>query len=202
VLILIYDTKINKNIVKVKVDVSRLDTNKRKTKAKNAAIRMQTVLNSNDFKIRLLTELSENMNGELSKWKYAKPVEIYNRIISGAVSLDENKDGVIDIQMDDYYSFKKVIGYTKKNIQTIFVNTKYFDRRSHKQIGSNLTHEYGHKCGFSHHFRNTSVRNRSICYILNDVFESAYDAIFVETPKEAVYYVPWYVKLWRRVRFW
>ena len=103
--------------------------------------------------------------------------------MNGAEVLDPVIDNEWDIFIDGYFSMKRVIGYTMRNIKTIFVNTKYFDTRHKALVGSNIVHEYGHKLGFSHDFRATADRPFSICYQLNLCYEAAYSKIYNVYPE-------------------
>ena len=97
--------------------------------------------------------------------------------MSGADRHDETEDNVINLYVDDYYTVKKVVGYTLLSSKYIRVNTKYFDTNSNKRVGSNLLHEYGHLVGFSHDFRRTARRPFSICYQLNKAYEECHDRL-------------------------
>jgi len=103
--------------------------------------------------------------------------------MEGAEVLDPEVDYEIDIYVDDYYSLKKVIGYTYRNTKYQYVNSRYFDKRSTKLIGSNVLHEYGHKLGFGHDFRRTKRRPFSVCYQLNDIYEECYDQLMGNLPQ-------------------
>lgn len=166
----------------INVSYEKLNTKERRTKAAYATSKMEVVINSVAFKnifIRTL-ENRDYANGELSLWKDQTPIAIYNHFMSGAETLSPTKDNKMDIDIDDYYTWKRVIGYTYRNISTIFVNTKYFDKRGPKLIGSNICHEYGHKIGWDHDFRRTKRRKDSLCYLLNEIYEYAYDSVYPE----------------------
>lgn len=79
--------------------------------------------------------------------------EIYYKILSGATVLQPEKDGVINLYVEVYYSrFTRVVGYTYPNTVWQWFNRKFFDR-SEKGIitlAANLLHEYCHKCGYDH----------------------------------------------------
>ncbi len=98
--------------------------------------------------------------------------------MSGSEVLSQGMDSEMDIEVVPYYSLKRVIGYTYPSIAKIYFNTRYFDQRPNNLIGSNLIHEYGHKLGFSHSFRNTKTRHLSIPYLLNEAYENAHFEIY------------------------
>ena len=169
--------------LRVNVDFTKLDTLTRKRKALNVQYEMQSVLRSDYFRLAFIGLLSSRnyQHGETSKWKYASEGEIYLHLMQGGEVLTPEKDNNIDIEVDDYYSFKRVIGYTYPNIKTQFVNSKYFDSRTSRLCGSNFLHEYGHKLGFGHDFRRTSRRADSLCYLLNEAYEAAHSIMYPST---------------------
>lgn len=167
-------------IIKVELDGSKLNTCERRQKASDVAQEMEIIINSEVFKDKFYQELM-NRNyhvGETSKWKDTHPTEIIAHFYSGWERLRPMDDYIFQIDIDDYWTFKRVIGYTKSNISTVFVNTKYFDKRSLMLCGSNICHERGHNIGFTHDFRNTKRRKDSVCYILNDVYEFTHNKLF------------------------
>lgn len=177
-------------MLKVSIDSSNLDTKWRKIKAEKIEREMETIVNSDLF--RELVLAIKYKHGETSYWRDAPNQEIYDHIISGKETLNPIEDGEIDIVIDDYYTWRRVIGYTYPNIQTIYTNTKYFDsenlspeRHHRKMSGSNAMHEYGHKLGFDHDFRATSRRKYSLCYLLNDIYEQCWDELIAPTMKRA-----------------
>jgi len=169
-----------KNKIEVIIDESKLDTLERRTKIKTIETEMNYVLNSEVFKRNFINVLNGNSFdlGERSVWKKSTPELIYKRFMSGATVLSPELDAVINIEVDDYYTWKGVIGYTKRSIPTIYMNTKFFDKRSTMLCGSTLCHEYGHKCGFGHDFRRTKTRPLSICYLINKIYNISYMELF------------------------
>jgi len=188
--------------MKVKIDARKLNTDKRKQIAKTIEDEMSIVINSPNFK-RIFTYLIDlnqtriaNPLAETSNYKYLGSDRLYHLFMSGWEELAPDEDKVLNVELDDYYSVKRVIGYTYPNIRTIFVNTKYFDRRHTMLSGSNIVHEYGHKLGFNHTFKNNSYRKYSLCYLLNDIYEQAYREIFPDRiPKVSRTPRRWYHKL-------
>lgn len=182
-------------ITKINIDASKIDTEERYQKIQDVALELHTVINSKIFMDQVL---KMRKHGERSKYKDYSNMEIYRMIMNGAETLDPVVDNEWDIFIDDYFSWKRVIGYTMRNIKTIFVNTRYFDSRPRVLCGSNIVHEYGHKLGFSHDFRATAVRPFSICYQLNNCYEVAYRKIFNMKPiKKTVCKRSW-KSLWLR----
>jgi len=161
-------------ITRINLDATKMNSEERALKLEEVATQLHQILNSTMFRDLVL---KMRKTGERSKWKDATNSEIYNRIMSGADRYSDVEDNVLDIFVDDYYTFKKVIGYTKASSKYIYVNTKFFDGRSNKKVGSNILHEYGHLVGFSHDFRSTADMPNSICYLLNDIYERCHELL-------------------------
>lgn len=162
-------------LTKITIDASRLDTQERIDKINDVAIEMHTVVNSRLF---MDAVLRMNKKGERSVYKDLSNAEVYKMIMEGSEILDPVKDHELDIFIDDFFSMKRIIGYTKRNIKTIFVNTRFFDKRHRCLIGSNILHEASHKLGFGHDFRSTPDRPFSVSYQLNGIYETCYRKIF------------------------
>lgn len=192
--------------LKVTLDGKKLNTIERREKAQLIAEEMQIVYNSDVFKEVFLDLLDKRdyKSGELSKWAYETPDAIYAYFMNGVEILSPELDYEVDFFLDDYYTIKRVIGHTYPSDKYVYTNTRYFDVSSSKMSGSNFTHEYGHKKGFKHDFRRTSRRNDSLCYILNDAYEIAWERIFgdvSERDKRLVCKRVWY-KLWIGKKCW
>lgn len=167
-----------------------------------ATVRMCTVLSSAAFKNALFEYLkhSNGIEGELSEWKNKPWEEIYNHYLGART---------IELDLATYYSFRRVYGYTKPSTDTIFLNRKYISKYSHLNgthlmaLGSNLSHEYGHKRGFDHDFKATARRPNSLCYLINEAYEKAYTQIygadFASLEKALAVKVPWYKRWARRI---
>lgn len=70
--------------------------------------------------------------------------------------------------------FSRVIGYVKGKIKkdetgTIYVNSKYFNLNSKKNICSNLIHEVSHLKGYTH---SSATSYESVPYKLNTIFKT------------------------------
>ena len=82
----------------------------------------------------------------------------------------------------------------------MYVNTKFYDCRSNKKVGSNIVHEYTHTLGFRHDRRRTKRRPHSVSYLMNRIFEECYDHIIgsqaslvkIKLPKR---------RFWHRTRY-
>ena len=187
-------------ITRINLDATKINSQVRKDKLTRVAQELHTVINSRIFMDAIIK--MKPMKGELSIWKDATNMSIYKHIMSGAETLDPVEDYELDIYVDDYYSLKWVIGYTRPSIKTIYINSRYFDKRTTKLIGSNILHEQGDKLGFKHAFRKPS--RSCICYQLNDIYETCYDRIFGkgQANKVKVCYRPWKFLKLKKVCYW
>jgi len=164
-------------ITTIKLDATRMDNEIRRDKMGQVSLEMHTVINSSIFRDQILK--LKPFKGERSKYKNLTNSEVYNMIMHGADIHEPQMDHELDIFVDDYYTWKKVIGYTKPKVDRIIrVNTKYFDKRHTMNIGSNILHEYGHLMGFSHDFFMSDERPSSICYQFNKAYVAAYKKLF------------------------
>lgn len=165
-------------MLKIKANIDRLNTEERRVKASLIVDEMRIVLNSENLKNKIL-RITE-YDGELSKWKGATITAIYSHIMSGAEVLDPEVDYEMDLFVDDYYTPTNTVGKTYPNDKFIYTNTNFFDTNSTKRIGSNFFHEWGHKLGFAHDYKDTPRRKRSLCYLMNRAYEEAWEDIFGE----------------------
>ena len=175
--------------ITVNIRSNKLNTKERIDKAEIVENEMQLILRSDLFKNRFIRVLdqSDYKNGELSKWRNATPDEIYVHIMRAQEILNPEEDNEVDIWVDDYFSIRNVVGHTYRTDQQIYTNTKFFDKRTSRDNGSNFFHEWGHKLGFGHDFRNTDRRKYSLCYLMNDVYEWCWDTMFGEpSPNDKV----------------
>lgn len=163
-------------ITQININGTQLNSEARRDKMTRVAQEMHTVINSSYFRDQILK--MKPLDGERSIYRTASNMEIYKMLMDGAEVLSPVKDNVMDIYIDDYYALSSALGKTSGGSKWIYVNTRYFDGMHSKKVGSLCLHEYGHKLGFSHDFRATKDRPSSICYQLNNCYESAYDRIF------------------------
>jgi hypothetical protein len=159
-----------------------------------AVVYLEEVINSQIFKDMLVDEISKSngLEGELSHWKDAMPLQIYAQLFP------------IILYLNTYYTWSNVIGYGVDGTNQIYINTKYLstyhpdDLLDIMEIGSNILHEHSHDCEFAHDYKSTSRRKNSLSYVLNRAYERAFKKFYnLEEPEdEVVYYTPWYRKVW------
>jgi hypothetical protein len=134
---------------------------------------IKKVIASDEFKFMILNK----------KWNGTKQfvdnngltnVQIYQKILEGAELLNRNKNNRMDLSLKTYFDNSTVIGYTKPEIQTIYLNTKYLDRENFTpdQVAMNLTHEWLHKLGFSHAITKTPSRDDSVPYAIGYIMRN------------------------------
>lgn len=145
-----------------------------KEKMMNALDRLKLVVNSVDFKERVLAHTYAGSKQFVDNDGLTNE-EIYLKIMEGAENLSRNgdggnvADGEIDLDIELYYSRKNVVGYTYPNVLQIWVNTKYFNTNSLGAVAANVIHEWTHKLGFNHSFYNNSSRPYSVPYGIGSI---------------------------------
>ncbi len=75
----------------------------------------------------------------------------------------------VDVEM--YYTLKRVLGYTLHGVDKIWVNKKYMSAWGSCELGSLLAHESSHKAGYTHDFKATARRPNSVPYSVNTAFK-------------------------------
>lgn len=102
--------------------------------------------------------------------------QVYEKLISGADSINPIQDRDIDISLTLYFKNNSVIGYTYPSTTMIWVNSKFFNYRLKTREGragvvANIVHEYMHKVGFDHSYKWTAVRQHSVPYAVGNIAE-------------------------------
>jgi hypothetical protein len=161
-------------ITGINLNASKMNCEERRDKLEEVAFQLHQIVNSTIFRDKVLRMRPW---GETSEWKSASGAMIYNHIMSGAEETNGIEDRVMDIYVDDFFSYRNIVGYMNPFKKWIHVNTKYFDKRFNKAIGSNILHEYGHTLGFRHEGGATKARPHSICYRLNVIYEECHNKL-------------------------
>lgn len=186
-------------MLKVRINIAKLNTTYRRNKALRIQCEMEHVLNHSVYKKKWISLVQAAMdNGSFKKGEksdmrsFTDAKALFIVMHSGYETLDPINDFVLNIDVDDYFSFKRVIGYTYPSIRGIFINTRYFDKRSNKLCGSNFKHESDHKVGAKHSFYKNKWRKFCICYLSNVAYEDSFDKIYWVQPKpKRKYRSPW-----------
>lgn len=94
--------------------------------------------------------------------------QIYQKLLAGSEMLNPGNNNTMDIQLEAYTESANVIGYTKPNILTVYMNTRYLNKRSFgaNQVAMNIVHEWLHKLGFKHAYERTANRSHSVPYAI------------------------------------
>jgi hypothetical protein len=150
-------------------------TDKDRKKILAAAVILEVVVNSQEFKDAILSHVWAGKvqfadNGGLTN------KQIYEVIISGKEVLQPEIDYEWDFDVRLYSKrLSKVIGYTYPNITYINSNLKFIRPMTIEEVAGHMAHEYCHKLGFGHDFKLTKKRPYSVPYavgyIIRDIAE-------------------------------
>lgn len=97
---------------------------------------------------------------------------VYKKLLEGAETLQPEKDGEVDMEVEFYYANNSTVGYTYPNVKRIWVNTKFFDGYSLSSVAANLIHEWLHKLGYGHDSSATSRRPYSVPYGVGSIMRT------------------------------
>jgi len=127
---------------------------------------LRKVFVSAEFKQRILNHQFYGKKKFL-KNKGLSNLEIYNLILSGVEQLHPYRNNAMDLDVQLYTDYHStVLGFTRPNTGRIWINSKYFNRHSPARIAENLMHEWLHKVGFDHDYRQTRDRKYSVPYAI------------------------------------
>lgn len=130
-------------MLKIAVNSREGFTPEQTVKHETACRMLETVLNSVEFRDRVLTMSLDNTEGKSN-------LTIYNGIMSGCDEFNKEADGDIDVSVTLYYKNNRVVGYTNPGTIRTWLNNKFFSTYDYAEVACNLFHEYLHKCGFDH----------------------------------------------------
>jgi hypothetical protein len=131
-----------KNLTVV-VHSRKLFTPEEVVKHETAMRMLEVVLNSFQFKERMLQKKLVRTNGMTN-------AQVYELIMSGAEILDPSKDFEIDIWVEAYHKNNSVVGWTTPKIVWTYLNRKFLSAYVYAEIACNAFHEWLHKLGFGH----------------------------------------------------
>lgn len=144
-----------------------------------AALIIEKVIATEDFRSRIL---NHSMNGvkTFANNNGLSNKQIYDRILLGAEGLFPVKNNAMDVDIELIYEDSNTIGYTYPNTTRIWMNLKYFNNYTPKDIAANLMHEWLHKLGFDHSTSPSAERSSSVPYAIGYILKSL--APLVENP--------------------
>ena len=131
---------------------------------------IKKVVLSPEFKDRVLSHTNEGKKAYVNN-KGLTNEEIYQLIIDGSETLQPEKNGRMDVELELYNNSSTTVGYTYPDTTRIWVNTKYFDRYTPVQVADNIFHEWLHKLGFDHALKYSQSRNYSVPYAIGYLVE-------------------------------
>lgn len=140
----------------------------------SALARLEIVLNSEEFKARVLGHKYQNSKTFVDN-KGMSNEEIYDEIMKGAETLSRSVDNELDIDITLYFSNNSVVGYTYPSSNRIWVNNKFFAQYSFGKVAGNVAHEWTHKLGFGHDASRTASRAYSVPYAVGDIVSELVD---------------------------
>jgi len=118
-----------------------------------AAKEFEAEINNPDF----WWEVSKKYNN----WSHQKLLAPYNyekqpfasfkeMVMTGVDDFNAVLDYSIDINVEFYYSWRSVVGYTKPSTWFTWINRNMFNGFNLHDIAGNQAHEYLHNCGLDH----------------------------------------------------
>jgi hypothetical protein len=120
-------------------------------KLEKAFAALEKVVNSEEFKNRILNFVNTNGKNEFASNKGLTNQQIYSMFMEGRETLQQNTPGEMNFFLSLYYKrYSKVIGWTSGDINTININWKFFKGFKPSDVAGNLAHEWTHKLGFGH----------------------------------------------------
>ena len=161
-----------------KVNVERLSRYKssERARAQKAFEIIEAVVNSNEFKSRVLNFTWKNPKNGRQETNFhmsdgLNNAQVLDKILKGAELAYKNEDNhTMDLNLRMYWApFSRVIGYTTPNSDTINNNRKFFRRMSNQELAGHYFHEWLHKVGFDHEFNWTPERPYSVPYAVGDI---------------------------------
>jgi hypothetical protein len=143
------------------------------TKINKAFELLQEVINSEEFKDRVINFKNSTGERKFASNKGLTNEEIYKIFMEGRETLQPETPGEMNFYLNLYYKpWSKVIGYTSGTTNVINMNWKFFKGFAPFSVSANLAHEWTHKIGFDH----TSAKEHdsapyAIGYIVGDMAE-------------------------------
>lgn len=144
-----------------------------------AALLIEKIIATEEFRDRIFEhtvggkKTFSNNNGLTNK-------QIYDRILLGAETLFPVKNNAMDVELELIYEDSTTVGYTYPSSTRIWMNRKYFERYTTREVAANLMHEWLHKLGFDHAHSPTPERSTSVPYAVGYLIRNL--ALELENP--------------------
>lgn len=112
---------------------------------------LEQVVNSEEFKDRVINFRNENCERQFASNKGLTNEQIYQIFMEGRETLQQNTPGEMNYFLKLYNAWwSRVIGYTSADTNLININWKFFKKYKPADVAGNLAHEWTHKIGFDH----------------------------------------------------
>jgi len=120
------------------------------------------------YKRKWFRKIWYTKNGDNFRWNNGlSSEEIFDKIMSGAETLDPSHDKEIDIHLKvDRRNKRGVVGYTYPNTKWQWIYKWVLRSYDEYDIAGNLLHEWCHKIGFDHEYRFSPLREFTVPYAL------------------------------------
>ncbi len=167
---------------RVEVIIHTMDlTNEEEFKVEQARLKIERVLNIEEFRYFVLGFSWERVTTTGHLWwkKYYKQEvhhfastlftnqQVYNHIMSGRDAFDQSDDFTLEVEFRiDRHNKRGVLGYTFKNVRTVWQYINFFKNATVDEIAGNLIHEILHNMQFEHDYRPTQRRPSSVNYAI------------------------------------
>lgn len=150
--------------------------NLQKAKMNDAIEKMKIVLNSIDFKERVIGHTYNGKRTFVDNNGMTNE-EIYQAIMEGAETLMPEIDHEMDIDVTMYYKRSSTVGYTYPDTTKTWVNSRFFNGYTIGDVAANSTHEWTHKLGFTHSYYNNAARPYSVPYGIGSIMSELVDSL-------------------------
>ena len=150
--------------------------NTQKEKMLEAVEKIKIVINSTEFKDRVLNHTYDQKKTYVDNNSLSNQ-EVYQKIMDGKEDLIPELDNEMDIDVTMYYKRSSTVGYTYPDTVRTWVNSRFFNGYTHGQVAANVVHEWTHKIGFDHAYRNNSSRPYSVPYAIGSIIEELVDSM-------------------------
>lgn len=169
-------------MLKIKIHSIKNATEDEKNKYKMAASAMLLELNG-EFFWKLVSENWDKMT-QKNNISYT---EYYNLIMSGQSKYETVPDNEIDLYVEYYYKWGKVVGYTRPSTIRTWFNRK-FGRINIPEFAGHIYHEHcGHNYGFDHYNGDTNSLVYQTGYLMRDAVAKRMDIPLAKKIKRSIF---------------